>query len=638
MFRNGPMQMADAITPVRRFGRYEIREVLGRGGMGVVYRGYDSLLDREVAVKTYRRGSDIEDELRSRFERELRTASGLNHSNIVAVYDGGLEDDVPFIAMELVDGPTLDEVLRSRGKLPAREAVAILRGIAAGLEYAHAHGVLHRDLKPSNILLSSTGMAKIADFGVAKVMQGDPSATTTQLLGTPTRMSPEQIRGETLTAGSDVFALGALAYELLTGREPFGGSSMPAAMHNVLSQEPPPPSALEPSLPKSLDAVVERALAKNLAGRTPDVATFARELQAAVSVREDASATTAMPVPSPETIPDRGLGAETLDLASLRGFAREPSVGVSRRTAIGAAAALVLCAGVMGGFFATRASRGNGTAVVVTRSTEGPAAAVVQTDVGTANGKRSAVTVTAEPVPNPAVVARTEEPPAAAPIVEAAARPAPSKAVLPLPPKRQPVSAPAPIRAVARTAPAAATISPLLAAIEVRSEPIGAEIVIDGVSRGRTPSTVRGLSPGEHAFEVRKDGFVPYRAALDVVGRSVYSVDVKLPARLRPPSTVVSAAAAPLGGPSVAEAASPPMVPDLPRATNSLYVLSRPGGAPVTINGVRQGQTPLRLDRLADGTYAVTVELPQVAPQSRTVELRGGKRSEIQFTLAGSSP
>jgi hypothetical protein len=166
----------------------------------------------------------------------------------------------------------------------------------------------------------------------------------------------------------------------------------------------------------------------------------------------------------------------------------------------------------------------------------------------------------------------------------------------------------------------------------VRSEPIGAEIVIDGVSRGRTPSTVRGLSPGEHAFEVRKDGFVPYRASLDVVGRSVYSVDVKLPARLRPPTTVVSAAAAPLAGPAVAEAASPP------RATNSLRVLSRPGGVPVTINGVPHGRTPLRLDRLADGTYAVTVELPQVPPQSRTVELRGGKQSEIEFTLAGSSP
>ena len=265
-----------------RLGRYELSEVLGRGAMGVVYKAHDSFLDRTVAVKTYRQDVVASETVRRRFEREVKTTSKLSHPNIVTVYDGGLEGDIPFLAMEFVEGSTLEAEMNRRGQLPVDEALAILFQIAEGLAYAHAKGVIHRDLKPANILLSATGQPKIADFGVAKVMAADTASTLTPV-GTPSYMSPEQVGGKPIDARADIFALGILAYELLTGAKPFAGETWTTVLFKIMNEDPPPPSQVRPDLPKTVDRAIARAIAKDVTVRTPDAATFARDLREAVS-------------------------------------------------------------------------------------------------------------------------------------------------------------------------------------------------------------------------------------------------------------------------------------------------------------------------------------------------------------------
>ena len=231
----------------QKLGRYELREVLGRGAMGVVYKAYDSFLDRIVAVKTYRQDAPMGEQVRRRFEREVRTASKLAHPNVVMVLDGGLEGDTPFLAMEYVEGPTLDAEMHRRGRLPVAEALAILLGVAEGLAYAHRLGVIHRDVKPANILLTPSGVPKVSDFGVAKVMTTETAAST-MAVGTPSYMAPEQIEGKSLDARSDVFGLAVLSYELLTGQRPFAADNLTAVLFQIMHTEPAAPSTINAEL------------------------------------------------------------------------------------------------------------------------------------------------------------------------------------------------------------------------------------------------------------------------------------------------------------------------------------------------------------------------------------------------------
>ncbi|MGH7822039.1 MAG: serine/threonine-protein kinase, partial [Candidatus Binatia bacterium] len=263
-----------------RLGRYELLEEIGRGAMGVVYKAHDSFLDRTVAVKTYRQDLAMTENVRRRFEREVKTASKLTHPNVVTVYDGGLEGEVPFLAMEFVEGTTLEAELERRGRLSVPESLALIFQVVEGLAYAHGLGVIHRDLKPANILLSKSGQLKIADFGVAKVMTADTGATVNPV-GTPSYMSPEQVSGKPVDVRADVFALGILGYQLLTGEKPFSGDTWTAVLFQILNAEPPPPSQIRPELPPDLDSVLARAMHKDVQLRTRDVVTFGRELRQA---------------------------------------------------------------------------------------------------------------------------------------------------------------------------------------------------------------------------------------------------------------------------------------------------------------------------------------------------------------------
>ncbi|MCX2967996.1 MULTISPECIES: Stk1 family PASTA domain-containing Ser/Thr kinase [Streptomyces] len=255
--------------PRRLGGRYELGQVLGRGGMAEVYLAHDTRLGRTVAVKTLRADLARDPTFQARFRREAQSAASLNHPAIVAVYDTG-EDyvdgiSIPYIVMEYVDGSTLRELLHSGRKLLPERALEMCVGILQALEYSHRNGIVHRDIKPANVMLTRNGQVKVMDFGIARAM-GDAGMTMTQtaaVIGTAQYLSPEQAKGETVDARSDLYSTGCLLYELLTVRPPFVGDSPVAVAYQHVREEPQPPSSFDPEVTPEQDAIVLKALAKD---------------------------------------------------------------------------------------------------------------------------------------------------------------------------------------------------------------------------------------------------------------------------------------------------------------------------------------------------------------------------------------
>src|SRR3989440_11012672 len=244
--------------------RYELRQHAARGGMADVYHGWDRRLRREVAVKVMRPELSADDEYVDRFRDEARTAARLTHPNIVSVFDTGSDQGDAYMVMEWVDGPALSQVIRAEAPLPIERACRIGADIAAGLEYAHTHGVTNRDVKSSNVLLSPTGHAKVTDFGIAKVPERSTVETLPGVvLGTPAYLSPEQLRGQPADARSDIYGLGAVLYEMVTGRQPFVGDTPAEIAGNALHGRPARPSSINAAVPPSFEAILSKALARD---------------------------------------------------------------------------------------------------------------------------------------------------------------------------------------------------------------------------------------------------------------------------------------------------------------------------------------------------------------------------------------
>ncbi|WP_210585412.1 Stk1 family PASTA domain-containing Ser/Thr kinase [Streptomyces sp. GESEQ-35] len=255
--------------PRRLGGRYELGQVLGRGGMAEVYLAHDTRLGRTVAVKTLRADLARDPSFQARFRREAQSAASLNHPAIVAVYDTG-EDyidnvSIPYIVMEYVDGSTLRELLHSGRKLLPERSLEMTIGILQALEYSHRNGIVHRDIKPANVMLTRNGQVKVMDFGIARAM-GDSGMTMTQtsaVIGTAQYLSPEQAKGEQVDARSDLYSTGCLLYELLTVRPPFVGDSPVAVAYQHVREEPQAPSVFDPEITPEMDAIVLKALTKD---------------------------------------------------------------------------------------------------------------------------------------------------------------------------------------------------------------------------------------------------------------------------------------------------------------------------------------------------------------------------------------
>src|ERR687895_2066553 len=279
--------MTMAGNPMTVGGRYELEDLLGRGGMAEVRRAVDTRLGRPVAVKQLRTDLATDPTFQARFRREAQSAAGLNHPNIVAVYDTGEESDpqtgvaIPYIVMELVEGPTLRDVLRDGRKILPERALELTQGVLDALSYSHKAGIIHRDIKPANVMLTPTGGVKVMDFGIARAV-ADTSATMTQtaaVIGTAQYLSPEQAKGEPVDARSDLYSAGCLLYELLVGRPPFIGESPVAVAYQHVREPAVPPSDHDTELSPEIDAIVMKALAKRLADRHQS----AREMKADIT-------------------------------------------------------------------------------------------------------------------------------------------------------------------------------------------------------------------------------------------------------------------------------------------------------------------------------------------------------------------
>ncbi|HET9577309.1 MAG TPA: serine/threonine-protein kinase [Usitatibacter sp.] len=312
-------------TP-QRFGRYRVVSELGQGAMGVVYRAEDPELGRIVAIKTIGLSGTAQEQdvHQARFRQEARAAGAVSHPAIVTIYDVGREGDLAFIAMEYVEGRELRQLIREGALTPAR-SLEIAALVADGLAFAHERGVIHRDIKPGNIMVLPDGRVKIMDFGIAHLQESDVKTQSGVLLGSPQYMSPEQVAGQALDGRADIFSLGVVLYEMLTGVKPFDAADLTQLLFWVVNLPHKPPSERNASLPPVIDYIIARALKKNAHERYATAAEFARDLRDCLpEVSASSAAAQARGETQPDgvaagvatTVPDgkRMPGAESLEL------------------------------------------------------------------------------------------------------------------------------------------------------------------------------------------------------------------------------------------------------------------------------------------------------------------------------------
>jgi eukaryotic-like serine/threonine-protein kinase len=263
-------------------GRYRVEDELGRGGMATVFRGTDTVLGRPVAVKVLASQYASDADFVSRFRREAQAAARLNHPNLVSVYDTGTDDGIHFIVMEYVEAKTLADYLAGGGRIMPERAMEIAESVCEALSVAHAHGIIHRDIKPGNIMITTRGDAKVMDFGIARVVSGaDTVAHTAAVLGTASYLSPEQAQGQPVDQRSDIYSLGVVLYEMVTGRPPFSGDSAVMVASKHVLEQPTPPSKPNPDVSPALEAVIMKALAKNPDNRYQDADEMRADLERA---------------------------------------------------------------------------------------------------------------------------------------------------------------------------------------------------------------------------------------------------------------------------------------------------------------------------------------------------------------------
>ncbi|MFO1396912.1 MAG: serine/threonine-protein kinase [Burkholderiales bacterium] len=522
-------------------GRYQIAGEIARGAMGVIYKARDPLIDRVVAIKTIALSftpSEIE-AFERRFFREAKSAGRLNHPNIVTIYDVGKAGDVAYIAMEYLDGRSLREVLDSGVVLPHDKVADIAAQVADGLAYAHSQQVVHRDVKPANIMVLHTGRVKITDFGIALLPTGTRTLTA-NVFGSPRYTSPEQVMGRTVDGRSDIFSLGAVLYEMLTGLPPFAADDLNGILKQVLSEPTPPPSTHNPTIPAAFDHIVGKALAKDPADRYQDAAQMAADLRNYASLEFDSPGLSPLP---PLEHPTVDLRAPALPASMPAAIAdRQAMADATQRRArlrlglgIGAGAVLVALAFAIGyrslpdaptadpKVAASAADPGRGAATSDGRA-EGGARGAAEPVVAAAGGTGTAATgpgTPATPVTKEAVAPSASQ--ASAGTVAAADRP-PAAAAMKAE-TAAPVAAPAGAHGTASGATPPATpdaaAKPAAPAkppgrILLAVTPWG-EVLVDGRKRGLAPplSELR-VPPGKHTVEVRNSTFPPYTETVDV--------------------------------------------------------------------------------------------------------------------------
>ncbi len=504
---------------MEQIGRYQVTGELGKGAMGVVYKALDPTIGREVALKAMRldvAGMETK-ELLQRFRNEARAAGALNHPNIVTIYDAGEQEGLFYIAMEYIEGQTLHSLLLEKHVLPVEQLIGIARQICAGLHYAHARHVVHRDIKPANIMLTADGTVKIMDFGIAKA--GGGVTSTGQVLGTPNYMSPEQVKGKPLDGRSDLFSVGVMLYEMLTGEKPFTGQNVTTIIYKIVNENPIPPRELDVTVHPGLSAVVTKALAKAPDQRYQTAADLARDLQNyktfgsadedTVVLNTSSYTTTAVTPTAPATLTNTAATAAPRATPAVSNIA----AGAARATASAVSKAITRVTAALPKIPETIARR-----TTLSR----PRLPALKVGVGiillvlAAMGAGYLRHRRVQQMP-PAAQAQPAAPMAMEPQPTAPAEPKPDEI------KTEPVD----LNATAEATPAP---KPTTGELYVESTPPGAEVQIDGRTSPKwiTPITLPRLKPGTHTVTLSKPGHVSEIRAADVAAgqRSVLAVEL----------------------------------------------------------------------------------------------------------------
>jgi serine/threonine-protein kinase len=495
------MQEVSQAVQTGRLGRYELLGELGRGAMGIVYRARDPIIDRVVALKTIDSGRSGEAaaSFTERFFQEARSAGRLNHPNIVTIYDAGEAGGQAYIAMEFLEGNGLREMLDEHAPFAVARAVEIASQVARGLAYAHEHGVVHRDVKPANIIVLGNRRPKITDFGIARLGEADVLAGSRA--GSPKYMSPEQIRGDgALDGRSDIFSLGAVLYEMLTGRQPFGGAEVVDIMRTVLQDTPQPPSAHNPRVPAELDALVLRMLAKRPDERHPSARWLYRELRQLEEKLEKVPTGAALRADTPARKvplddPTLVMGAEYPAPAEVP--KSRPTKRFGDRLATVAAVVLVAVAVIA-------LAPWRGSPPPPAPQTSAPVIAVAPPMVEEPPAPQSPPPVAApekppEPAPRSKTQARAAKKPPE-PALVAAPEPAPPPVEVAVAPPPKPAPPPPP-----QTGKIVLAVSPW------------GEVYVDGRLRGTTPPLAEvELPPGRHRVEIRNSAQLPFHTFVEL--------------------------------------------------------------------------------------------------------------------------
>ena len=612
-------------------GRYQITGNLGYGAMGAVYKAFDPLIKRQLAIKTVRldipRTSPQYRSFIDRFQHEAQISGTLSHPGIVTLFDLGEENGDPFFAMEFVDGRTIADVLAEGTRFKPEKVIGLISQIASALDYAHSRGVVHRDVKPANLILYDDEKVKVTDFGIAKLQDADITHSGA-LLGTPSYMSPEQAMGEKLDGRSDIFSLGVVAFEMLSGQQPFPGPNVTSILYKLVHTDPIEPPGLEllGLVPQKWREVFQKVLSKKPENRYQTASSFVQDLEYCLGswftglgdeetvtiapLTEGRMDDTVTILPVDELKP----GGATADIETVL-IPRAPAQPVSVAAATSAAPVLahdapedtmVLAPGEIEAFAPTPTT----TLAPVTVITSTEATAVIPP-------------AAAQTLPGPGLEAR---PPVAPPA--AAARQRPARPGVPLPlalgggallllllalgawalrPRQADLAATTPATAPPVTEPAKPVVPTEAPAatgsLRVVSEPAGARVTVNGEARGRTPLELGELAFGRYDVRVEQAGFAAETRKVELAADSpAAQLRVTLKARAVP-------------------------------TTGTAEVVSTPPGAVVSVDGIQVGQTPIKELKLAAGKRRLEVALAGHEPWSSTLDVVAGQGGRVDVKL-----
>jgi serine/threonine protein kinase len=629
-----------------KLGRYEIVREVGHGAMGVVYEALDPTIGRKVALKAIRFDAigTTADEAARRFKNEARAAGGLSHPNIVTVYDAGEDGGNLYLAMEFIDGTTLESVLKAERRLSPARTLEIIRQVCAGLDSAHKKGIVHRDVKPGNVMISGDGVVKITDFGIARA--GEVMTMTGQVVGTPNYMSPEQVVGNQLDGRSDLFSVGVMLYEMITGERPFEGQSITTIMYKIVHETPVPPVKLDSSIHPSLSFVIEKALQKSPDTRFQNGAELTQALENYKTA--DVATLTSLGVPT-TTAPVLG-GTTTAGGANAVGASgTSGSTGQS-----GASSGAISAEG-------SKATPGSSASIPAPAPSS---SAVVQLfDRGVAlwsglsrKGKRRLIYVliavffwakcefggdrsrrasrdeesqTASSSPGSAQPPSSNQKPASKDADQSTGEPSVS---VPAPNPPSPATAPAVV-----TKHESAADDSTHALLKIASDPPTAVVLLDGKPTGkRTPADLQ-LPRGKHTITVQMEGFIPATASFRVQGGeemeysphlTVNTGNIKVPNITLPDLSNLE---------GMTKAAQANAWRQWAQAqtgnAKELVINSSPPGAKVLVDGKDTGkQTPATIP-MEPGTYHVRVELEDFLPQEKDLTIGEHKPGVANFRL-----